>query len=39
MSVGSGLYAGEIDCFVLKLVDGVRWREVFARYEMPDVTR
>ena len=39
MSVGSGLHAGEIDCFVLRLVDGVRWLGVFARDELLDVTR
>ena len=39
MSVGSGLYAGEIDCLVSRLVIGVRWLGVFARDELPDVTR
>ena len=39
MSVGSGLHAGEIDCLVSRLVNGVRWLGVFARDELPDVTR
>ena len=39
MSVGSGLHAGEIDCLVSKLVNGVRWLGVFAREVLPDVTR
>ena len=39
MSVVSGLHAGEIDCLVLRLVVGVRWLGVFARDELPDVTR
>ena len=38
MSVESGVYAGEIDCFVSRLVNGVRWRGVFARDDLPDVT-
>ena len=37
MSVGSGLHAGEIDCLVSRLVNGVRWLKVFARDELPDV--
>ena len=39
MSVGSGLHAGEIDCFVSMLVDEVRWLGVFARDELHDFTR
>ena len=39
MSVGSGLHVGEIDCLVSRLVDKVRWLGVFARDELPDVTR
>ena len=38
MSVESGLHAGEIECMVLILVNGVRWIGVFARVELPDVT-
>ena len=39
MSVGLGLHAGDIDCLVSRLVDGVLWLGVFARDELPDVTR
>ena len=39
MSVGSGLHAGEIECLVSRLVDNVRWLGVFARDELPDLTR
>ena len=39
MSVGSGLNAGEIGCLVSRLVDNVWWFGVFARYELPDLTR
>ena len=39
MSVGSGLHAGEIECLVSKLVDNVHWLGVFARDELPDLTR
>ena len=39
MSVGSGLYAGEIECLLSRLVDNVRWLGVFARDELPDLTR
>ena len=39
MSDGSGLDAGEIDCLVSRLVDGVCWLGVFARDELPEVTR
>ena len=39
MSVGSGLHAGEIDCLVSRLVNGVCWLGVFAGDELPDVTR
>ena len=39
MSVGSGLYAGEIEFLVSRLVNHVRWLEVFVRDELPDFTR
>ena len=39
MSVCSKLYAGEIDCLVSRLVDGVRSLGVFARDELNDVAR
>ena len=39
MSVGSKLHAGEIECLVSRLVDNVRWLEVFARNELPDLNR
>ena len=39
MSVGSILHAKEIECLVSRIVDGVRWLGVFARDELPDVTR
>ena len=39
MSVKSGLHAGEIDCLLSRRVDGVRWFGVFARDELPEVTR
>ena len=39
MSVKSGLHAGEINCLFTRLVIGVRWIGVFARDELPDVTR
>ena len=39
MSVGSGLHAGEIECLLSRLVDNVRWLGVFARDELPDLTR
>ena len=39
MSFESELHAGEIDCLVSRLVNGVRWLEIFARDELPDVTR
>ena len=38
MSVGSGLHAGEIDCLVSRLVDGVLWLGFFPRDELSDVT-
>ena len=38
MSAG-GLYAGEINCLVSRLMVGVRWLGVFARDELPDVSR
>ena len=39
MSGGSKLHAGEIEYFVSRLVDNVRWLGVFARDELPDLTR
>ena len=39
MSVGIGLHPGEIECLVSRLVDNVRWLGVFARDELPDLTR
>ena len=39
MSGGSGLHAGEIECLVSRLVNNVRWLGVFARDELPDLTR
>ena len=39
MSGGSGLHAGEIECLVSRLVDNVRWLGVFARDQLPDLTR
>ena len=39
MSGGGGLHAGEIECLVSKLLVGVRWLGVFARDELPDLTR
>ena len=39
MSVGNKLHAEEIDCLMSTFVDGVRWLWVFARDELPDVTR
>ena len=39
MSVGSGLYAEEIEWLLSRLVDNVRWLGVFARDELPDLTR
>ena len=39
MSVGSGLRAGELDCLVSRLVNGVRWLGVVARDDLPDVIR
>ena len=39
MSVDSGLHAGEIICLVSRLLVGVRWLGVFARDELPDLTR
>ena len=39
MSVESRLHAGEIECLVSRLVNGVRWIGIFARDELPDVTR
>ena len=39
MSVESWLHAGEIDCLISRLVNGVRWLGVFARVDLPYVTR
>ena len=39
MSVGSAFHAGKIECLVSIIVDEVRWRNVFARDELPDLTR
>ena len=39
MSVGSGLHAEEIECLVSRLFDNVRWLGVFARDQLPDLTR
>ena len=39
MSVGSKLYAGKIEWLLSRLVDNVRWLGVFARDELPDLTR
>ena len=39
MSVSSGLHAGEIECLVSRIVNDVRWLGVFARDELPDLTR
>ena len=39
MSVGIKLHGGEIDCLILRLVDGVRWLGVFAYDKLPDLTR
>ena len=39
MSIGNGLHAGEINCLVSRLMVGVRWLGVFARDELPYLTR
>ena len=39
MSGGGGLHAGEIDCLVSRLLNGVRWLGVFARDELPELSR
>ena len=39
MSVGSGLHAKNIVCLLSRIVDGVRWFEVFARDQLINVTR
>ena len=39
MSGGTGLHAGEIECLVSRLVGNVRWLGLFARDELPDLTR
>ena len=35
---GAGLHAGEMECLVSRLVEGVRWLGVCARDELPDLT-
>ena len=39
MSGSGGLHAGEIECLISRLLVGVRWLSVFARDELPDLTR
>ena len=39
MSGGGELHAGEIECLVSRLLVGVRWLGIFARDELPDLTR
>ena len=39
MSGGAGLNAGEIDLLVSRLLNGVRWLGVFARDELPELSR
>ena len=39
MSGGGGLHAGEIECLVSRLLVGVCLLGVFARDELPDLTR
>ena len=39
MSVGTGILAGEIECFVFRIINDIRWLGVFARDELPDLTR
>ena len=39
MSCGGGLHAGEIDCLVSRLLNAVRWLGVFARDELPELSR
>ena len=39
MSGGDGLHAREIKCLFSKLVVGVCWLGVFARYKLPDLQR
>ena len=39
MSGEGGLHAGKINCLVSRLVVGIRWLIVFARDELPDLSR
>ena len=39
MNSSSGLHTGEINCLVPRLLEEVRWLGVFARDELPDVSR
>ena len=39
MSGGDGLHAGKIDCLVSRLLNGVCWLQVFARDELPELSR
>ena len=39
MSGRGGLYAGEIECLASRLLEEVRWLGVFARDELPNLTR
>ena len=39
MSGGGGLHAGEIDCLVSRLLNGVRWLGVFAGDGLPELSR
>ena len=39
MSGCGGLHAGEIDCLVKRLLNEIRWLEVFARDELPELFR
>ena len=39
MSGGGGLNAGEIDCLIIRLLNGIRLLGVFARDELPELFR
>ena len=39
MSGGGGLHAGELDCLVSRILNGVRWLGVFTRDELPELSR
>ena len=39
MSGGGGLQDGEIDLLVSRLLNGIRWLGVFARDELPELSR